>query len=152
MLHDILQDRTVAVRRGAVRSGDLCVANTDPTSENDEMSKITTIGCTVLAVGLALGLTSADQDGEKSEITATAMDYMQGWYDANPDRMERALHPDLAKRILTPDPKRKHGKVDHMPWIVVVSHFSARGVSHAFIISDLELIHHVIVFPGYIRL
>jgi hypothetical protein len=31
-------------------------------------------------------------------ITATARDYFEGWYDADADRMARALHPELAKR------------------------------------------------------
>jgi hypothetical protein len=26
------------------------------------------------------------------------MDYFEGWFDGNPERMERALHPDLNKR------------------------------------------------------
>ena len=28
------------------------------------------------------------------------MDYMMGWYTGDPERMGRALHPDLAKRIV----------------------------------------------------
>ena len=31
-------------------------------------------------------------------IGATIADYYLGWYDGDPDRMARALHPDLAKR------------------------------------------------------
>ena len=31
-------------------------------------------------------------------IQATVADYYLGWYDADADRMARALHPDLAKR------------------------------------------------------
>ncbi|MGQ0650624.1 MAG: nuclear transport factor 2 family protein [Gemmatimonadaceae bacterium] len=33
----------------------------------------------------------------------TALDYIEGWYDGDAKRMERALHPDLAKRIVTTD-------------------------------------------------
>jgi hypothetical protein len=39
----------------------------------------------------------ADRDG----IVATALDYYEGWFDGDADRMERALHPELAKRGLT---------------------------------------------------
>lgn len=39
-------------------------------------------------------------DADKAAIIATALDYIEGWYEANPERMERALHPDLAKRIV----------------------------------------------------
>ena len=30
-------------------------------------------------------------------------DYYRGWYEADPERMIRCLHPDLAKRALTTD-------------------------------------------------
>ena len=32
-------------------------------------------------------------------ITLTALDYIEGWYEADPERMARAVHADLAKRI-----------------------------------------------------
>jgi len=39
--------------------------------------------------------------GEKTEsIKKAAMDYIEGWYQASPERMERALHPELAKRAV----------------------------------------------------
>lgn len=34
----------------------------------------------------------------REEITLAALDYVEGWFDGNAARMERALHPDLAKR------------------------------------------------------
>jgi hypothetical protein len=33
-------------------------------------------------------------------IEATALDYIQGWYAGDADRMARALHPALAKRMV----------------------------------------------------
>ncbi|MGB9376753.1 MAG: nuclear transport factor 2 family protein [Mycobacteriales bacterium] len=33
-------------------------------------------------------------------IEATARDYYEGWFDGDPERMERALHPALVKRSL----------------------------------------------------
>ena len=38
-------------------------------------------------------------------IKQTALDYIEGWYEGNAERMERAVHPDLAKRIVTRDEK-----------------------------------------------
>ncbi len=32
---------------------------------------------------------------DREAITATALDYAEGWYEGNAERMERALHPDL---------------------------------------------------------
>lgn len=36
----------------------------------------------------------------RQEIVATALDYYEGWFDGVPERMERALHPELSKRSL----------------------------------------------------
>ena len=52
----------------------------------------------IFAVSLTAQATASDAD--KAAITATALDYIEGWYEGNPDRMERALSPDLAKRIV----------------------------------------------------
>jgi len=43
-----------------------------------------------------LGQTAADS----AAIRATALDYIEGWYAGDAARMERALHPKLAKRIV----------------------------------------------------
>ena len=39
-------------------------------------------------------------DTERAAIVATALDYFEGWFDGDAERMERALHPALAKRSL----------------------------------------------------
>lgn len=43
--------------------------------------------------------TAADSAG----IRAAALDYIDGWYAGDAARMERALHPELAKRIVQTD-------------------------------------------------
>ncbi|MFN2382915.1 MAG: nuclear transport factor 2 family protein [Gemmatimonadota bacterium] len=55
----------------------------------------------ILAVALgaaapARGQTAADS----SAIRQAALDYAEGYYTANAERMEKALHPELAKRIV----------------------------------------------------
>jgi len=64
---------------------------------------------TLLFITLALGATlvpAADQaDPESAAIRKTALDYIDGWYSGDAARMEQALHPDLAKRIVNTDPK-----------------------------------------------
>lgn len=50
----------------------------------------------------------ASDEAETAKILAAAIDYGEGWYAGDAARMERALHPDLAKRIA------EHGKVDSM--------------------------------------
>lgn len=37
---------------------------------------------------------------DSAAIRATALDYIEGFYEGNLERMERAVHPDLAKRIV----------------------------------------------------
>jgi hypothetical protein len=44
-------------------------------------------------------------DEDKTAITNTALDYIEGWYTGDAERMERALHPDLAKRIVRTNDK-----------------------------------------------
>lgn len=41
-------------------------------------------------------------------IKEAALDYIEGWYNADGARMERALHPDLAKRIVMVDQRGRY--------------------------------------------
>lgn len=59
---------------------------------------------TLLALLISNSLTGtfhAQSPEDTAAIKATALDYIEGWYDGNAERMQRALHPDLAKRIVT---------------------------------------------------
>jgi hypothetical protein len=63
---------------------------------------------TTLAVLLSLIAPSAAQppraeDAETKAIRQTALDYIEGWYEGNVERMTRALHPALVKRIIVND-------------------------------------------------
>ena len=35
---------------------------------------------------------------DATDITATVRDYYEGWFEGDPDRMRRAVHPELVKR------------------------------------------------------
>jgi hypothetical protein len=37
-------------------------------------------------------------DTDREQITGAVLDYFEGWFDGDVDRMDRALHPDLVKR------------------------------------------------------
>jgi hypothetical protein len=66
-----------------------------------------------LLAGSALplaGQTAADS----AAIRAVALDYIQGWYAADAPRMERSLHPDLAKRLVPAGSGGRGGEVQHM--------------------------------------
>jgi hypothetical protein len=43
---------------------------------------------------------NAQSATEAAAIKQTALDYIEGWYEGNAERMERAVHPELAKRIV----------------------------------------------------
>ena len=40
---------------------------------------------------------------DHEQVISTVMDYFEGWFDGDADRMKRALHPSLAKRALEAD-------------------------------------------------
>ena len=52
-------------------------------------------------------------EADLAAIKQTALDYCEGWYEGNAERMERALHPDLAKRIIRTDPKTGRSRLEH---------------------------------------
>ena len=70
------------------------------------MKKLTLILFTVLVLcaGHAFAQTTLSE-ADKTAITQTALDYIEGWYAGDAERMERALHPDLAKRIVRTNDK-----------------------------------------------
>ena len=41
---------------------------------------------------------SVISEAERAAIVATVLDYFEGWFDGDTERIERALHPVLAKR------------------------------------------------------
>jgi len=52
---------------------------------------------------------SGQTDAEKEGIKRTALNYAEGWYEGNAEKMESALHPDLAKRIVRTNPHGQSG-------------------------------------------
>lgn len=59
---------------------------------------------TACVAALALPTLSAAQSAaDSAAIRSAALDYIEGWYSGNAQRMERAVHPDLAKRIMNTD-------------------------------------------------
>ncbi|MDQ3282783.1 MAG: nuclear transport factor 2 family protein [Acidobacteriota bacterium] len=53
-----------------------------------------------LAVVLFLFLSMNALADDAAQIRAAALDYAEGWYAGDAQRMARAVHPDLAKRIV----------------------------------------------------
>ena len=60
------------------------------------------VGILVFSV---VGIRAQTSDADRDAIKRTALDYIEGWYEGNAERMERALSPDLAKRIVRTNDK-----------------------------------------------
>jgi hypothetical protein len=56
-------------------------------------------GIALLAARPAYGQVAADS----AAIRQTALDYIEGWYAGDHERMARSLHPELAKRLVRTD-------------------------------------------------
>ena len=52
----------------------------------------------MFSTGLLTAYATADKEQDRKAVEETALDYIEGWYEGNVDRMERCLHPDLQKR------------------------------------------------------
>jgi Putative lumazine-binding len=63
---------------------------------------------------------------DEKEIKQTAMDYIEGWYEGDAIRMERALHPELAKRMVSPD-SRGRSRLNQMSAMTLVQSTRAGG-------------------------
>ena len=80
----------------------------------------------VLVVGLGLGVGAGAVSGQEAvpddvreAITSVALDYIEGFYEADAERMARAVHDDLAKRIASPGPDGRR-RLSHMgKWTLV---------------------------------
>jgi putative lumazine-binding protein len=74
----------------------------------------------LLSVSLLLTLASTARaqttasNADAAAIRQTALDYIEGWYEGNAERMERALHPELAKRIVRTNPQNNQSRLDQM--------------------------------------
>jgi hypothetical protein len=70
------------------------------------------MGTLALVLGLVAHHVSAQTAADSAGLRATALDYIDGWYSGDAERMERALHPHLAKRLVYVDPQGKSRPVD----------------------------------------
>ncbi|HEU4870174.1 MAG TPA: nuclear transport factor 2 family protein [Pyrinomonadaceae bacterium] len=81
-----------------------------------------------IAIGivfLAVVSNANAQSTTEAAIKQTALDYIEGWYEGNAERMERALHPELAKRIVRTN-QQGNSRLDQMGAMTLVQ-FTKRG-------------------------
>jgi hypothetical protein len=72
--------------------------------------------CVVASVLLLANVAIAQEKSgdDDTAIKTTALNYIEGWYEGDAARMESALHPELAKRMISTDPKTGHSQFNHM--------------------------------------
>ena len=58
---------------------------------------------------------------DSTAIRAAALDYIEGWYAGSAERMERAVHSDLAKRIINADPRNGRSVLGHQSAMTLVT-------------------------------
>ena len=80
----------------------------------------------VLLAGMA-GVARAQSAADSAAIRSTALDYVEGWYEGNPQRMARAVHPELVKRIVVSDTATRQSVIESMGATVLVN-----GTRHGY--------------------
>lgn len=53
---------------------------------------------------------------DSAAIRATALDYVEGWYEGNAERMGRSVHAELVKRIIVRDTVTKRDWISNQGW------------------------------------
>lgn len=89
------------------------------------MSRLMTL--ILLAFPLASGTASAQAGADSAAIRATALDYIEGWYTADAARMERAVHPELAKRIVNRNPQNRRNTLGQQSAMTLVQNTRNEG-------------------------
>ncbi|MGH7472081.1 MAG: nuclear transport factor 2 family protein, partial [Longimicrobiales bacterium] len=86
-----------------------------------------TIPCALLGCALLAGAAHAQTSADSAAIRATALDYVEGWYTGDAARMERALHPELAKRIVNTNPQNGRSSLGSQSAMTLVQYTRAGG-------------------------
>jgi hypothetical protein len=58
---------------------------------------------------------------DSAGIREAALNYIEGWYSGNAERMEKALHPELAKRIVRTDPATGRSSFSSMSALTLIN-------------------------------
>ena len=70
--------------------------------------------------GAVRAQTPVANTADQAAIKQAALDYIEGWYEGSAERMERALHPELAKRIVQTNRQNNQSRLDQMSALSLV--------------------------------
>jgi len=107
------------------------------------MSRIKSTFSAFLVIWLAATSWSAQAvtDEDRQAITQAAVDYAESWYTGDPARMERALHPELAKRIVvTRDGKSRLEQMGAMTLVQGVKSGAGKNTPKEKMLKDVTIL------------
>lgn len=90
----------------------------------------------------------AQTNDDVQAITRAALDYGEGWYEADAERMERALHPELAKRMVLTDPRSERSRLSQQGAMTLVKNTRAGGGKNVDITERESLVTIFEVFEN----
>jgi hypothetical protein len=85
---------------------------------------------------------------DNDAVIATVKDYFEGWFDGDAERMERALHPALAKTGIHLDPAgapftEAMGAGDMIRWTGEGEGVASRPAGFTFDVTVNEIYHEI---------
>jgi len=91
------------------------------------MSRVASLAALlVLLGGVTPRIARAQAAADSAAIKQAALDYIEGYYEGNGERMERALHPELAKRIVRTN-ERGQSMFSNMSALTLINGTKAGG-------------------------
>ena len=87
---------------------------------------------TLVVIGLVtFGFRAAPSEPDVEAIERAALDYGEGWYEGDAERMKRSLHPELAKRMVFTDLKRRRSRLNQQGAMTLVENTRRGGGQNA---------------------
>lgn len=94
------------------------------------VSRRVALALAVILASVAARPMRAQTAADSTAIRETAMDYIEGWYAGDAARMERAVHPELAKRVVTTDARSGRSHLESIGAMTLVLRTRAGGGMH----------------------
>ena len=89
-------------------------------------SSILVLSLAILGLLTSVAASRPADEAEKAAIRQAALDYIEGWFEGDAERMDRALHPQLANRLLEVVPQTGQERFTHLTKDQMVE-FTKRG-------------------------
>jgi hypothetical protein len=85
------------------------------------LGRIATIAAGLAMCASAASAQAAPSAADSAGIRAAALDYIEGWYAGDGARMERSLHPELAKRIVNTNPQNGRNSLGQQSALTLIN-------------------------------